>query len=223
MTTDETMKVECLRTGTTWVVTFVASLLLAVRHPSGLFEFESAALLQVLVPVAGTFVALALAAAQIASSALSEILADAQSLIKEDESFKDVAAFSKNSIRSQRRNLETMKCVITFSTASLIFGFGGLLGLKHGVCIGLFTLLVQDLFATLCLVALVASVFWTVRVVKISFDYSQVESVIQLLEDIPIKEQSLPKARAQKQPERPEQVKASGQDKAPASDTEKPA
>ncbi|WP_137917026.1 hypothetical protein [Hydrogenophaga sp. 2FB] len=188
MTANAANHVHGPKVGSTWAVIFVGSALIAVRQPSGCIPFEADDLLQIVTPVAGTFVALVLAATQLAASSLQEILKEAQSLIRTDESSKDVASYAKKRINETRLTLETMKCIITFSIAALVFGLVGLMGLRQRIVIDKFSLVPQDLFAALSFLSLLASVFWVIKLVKIGFDYTQVESVIAYLDGEPPKE-----------------------------------
>ncbi|MBK6387991.1 MAG: hypothetical protein IPF71_15025 [Rhodoferax sp.] len=66
----------------TSVMVIVAALVAAARVKGGYLSYESDKVIAIVVPVAGTIVALALPAAQLAQSVLESFLTNAQELIK---------------------------------------------------------------------------------------------------------------------------------------------
>jgi len=157
----------------TCILVLLVTLALAIRVPTGLLAYKSDAVLTIVVPIAGTLVALALPAAQLAQSVMEAFLSSAQELIKGSRPIPAVADYLHDAAIERKRELAGVRCVIVFSVASLLAGLFGLLGpVTPGESpSGNFAL--RDFIASFSMTALVASILWLIPVVRSSFSFAK--------------------------------------------------
>ena len=178
----------------TCILIAAAALLAAVRLPSGVLAYKSEAVLALVVPIAGTLVALALPAAQLGQSVMEAFLSSAQDLIKGGRSVPAVADYLGKVAIERRRDLESIRCVIVFSIASLLLGLLGVFGLMSSGESIYPWLTARDLLASLATTSLVAAVAWLLPVVWSSFDFTKADQLIALLRQVPSSSPSPPPA-----------------------------
>jgi hypothetical protein len=164
----------------TCLVVIVAAVLASVRTPGGMLAYKSSEVLAIVLPVAGTIVALALPAAQLAQSVMESFLSNAQELVKGNRPISGIVTFLSEVAAERRRDLEAMKWVVYFGLISFLAGLCGLLGAFSQAQIGE-NLAVRDLIACLATGFLVASVLWFLPVVRSSFNFAKADNLIELL------------------------------------------
>ncbi|WP_143787698.1 hypothetical protein [Paraburkholderia phenazinium] len=153
----------------------------AMRTKFGFLTYSDKDALAVVVPIAGTIVALALPAAQLAQSVTTDILANAQGLIKTNRPLKDVRGFLEYRANMRRADLEAMKYVIYYSLASLLSGLAGLFGTFSQSMILFGNLPVPDFFTCFSATCLITSVLWFLPVIQSSFNLEAINKVIDLI------------------------------------------
>ncbi len=168
----------------TGIIVIAAAFLAAARVKGGFLSYESDKVIAIVVPVAGTIVALALPAAQLAQSVLESFLTNAQELIKSGDPIHGIVKFLTNLANDRRRNLEAMKMVVYFGLASFLIGMVGVLGAFHPEKIS-DSMAVRDVIACLSSAFLIASVLWFLPVVKSSFNFRKANELIDLLKKTP--------------------------------------
>lgn len=164
-----------------WSAVFVATLAVASRLPSGTLGYQGSAVLGLVVPIAGTLVALTLPAAQLAQSAMAGFLSSAQELIKSGRPIPAVAEHLGQLATERKRDLAGIRCVIVFSVCALL---AGLLGILDPTPVGGTPpdrVSLQDLLAAFALSSLVAAVIWLLPVVQSSFSFAQADQLVALL------------------------------------------
>jgi hypothetical protein len=169
----------------TCVLVLVLTLCVSFRRPDGWLEYKSDAVLAILVPIAGTLVALALPAAQLGQSVIERLLSDAENLIRSDRPIHDIADYLEKFAHEQKRNLEAIRCVIVYSVASFGVGLLGTLGLMGSVKLIDPSLAARDVLSSLSMSLLVVAVAWMLPVVWSSFNYSKAEQLVALLKKTP--------------------------------------
>ena len=184
----------------TGIIVIAAAFLAAARVKGGFLSYESDKVIAIVVPVAGTIVALALPAAQLAQSVLESFLTNAQELIKSGDPIHGIVKFLTNLANDRRRNLEAMKMVVYFGLASFLIGMVGVLGAFHPEKIS-DSMAVRDVIACLSSAFLIASVLWFLPVVESSFNFGKADELIVLLKKTPdpagkSKEDAVPPAPA---------------------------
>lgn len=165
----------------TFGIVLLVAVCSAMRTKFGFLTYSDKDALAVVVPIAGTIVALALPAAQLAQSVTTDILANAQGLIKTNRSLKDVRGFIEYRANMRRKDLEAMKYVVYYSLASLLSGLAGLFGAFSQSIILFRNLPVPDFFTCLSATCLVTSVLWFLPVIRSSFNLESVNKVIDLI------------------------------------------
>lgn len=164
-----------------WCAVLLATLAVSSRLPSGVLAYQASAVLDLVVPIAGTLVALTLPAAQLAQSAMAGFLSSAQELIKSGRPIPAVAEHLGQLATERKRDLAGIRCVIVFSVCALVSGLVGILdptpvgGTPPG------GVSIQDLLAAFALSSLVAAVLWLMPVVQSSFSFAQADQLVALL------------------------------------------
>lgn len=169
----------------TCLLVVTGALLGAVRLESGVLAYKSDAVLAMVVPIAGTLVALALPAAQLGQSVMEGFLGSAQDLIKGGRPVPAVASFLEKVAIERRRDLESIRSVIIFSVASLLIGLLGIFGLLGSGGQWLPWIAARDVLACLATTSLVAAIAWLLPVVWWSFDFTKADQLIELLKQVP--------------------------------------
>lgn len=164
-----------------FILGVVVGVVMATRTPMGFLNIKSDAVLAIVVPIAGTIVALALPAAQLAQSVMQSILSTANDLLQTSKSRADIADYLGRVVRRKRCDLSAMRSVVLFSFASLIVGLLGVIGTFSHLHTEF--LAVKDVYATLSTTFLVISVLWFLPVVRSSFDISQADNLVELLRE----------------------------------------
>jgi hypothetical protein len=173
------------RLSLTFILVVLAAIPIAIRVPEGLFAYKSDGVLAIIVPIAGTLVALALPAAQLAQSVMESFLSSAQELIKGGRAVHAVADFLGKVAVERRRDLEGIRCVIVFSVVSFLLGLFGTFnpGSPSEPFVG--SIVARDLLASLATTSLVASVAWLMPVVWSSFNFAKADQLVDLLKKAP--------------------------------------
>lgn len=169
----------------TWVLVLLATSVLAIRVPTGSLAYKSDVVLTIVVPIAGTLVALALPAAQLAQSVMEAFLSSAQELIKGGRPIPAVVDYLSQAGIERKRDLAGIRCVIVFSVASLLAGLFGVLGPVTPGESPSASLVLRDLLASFATTSLVASVLWLMPVVRSSFSFSKADQLVALLRKVP--------------------------------------
>jgi hypothetical protein len=154
--------------------------LLALRDTKWPIAFSSEQALAVVVPIAGTIVALALPAAQLASSVMERFLTSAEKLIKADRPIAGVVNYLSDVARTGKRDMAAMRRVVELALLSFLVGLVGVVGMAGQLQL-LPVLAFRDLVAGLSIALLAASVLWFVPVMRSSFDFSKADRLIDLL------------------------------------------
>lgn len=164
-----------------WGAVFLATLAVASRLPSGVLEYHGSTVLALVVPVAGTLVALTLPAAQLAQSAMAGFMSSAQELIKSGRPIPAVAEHLGQLATERKRDLAGIRCVIVFSVCALLAGLLGILDPTPAGGTPPGSLVLQDLLAAFATSCLVAAVIWLLPVVQSSFSFAQADHLVALL------------------------------------------
>lgn len=168
----------------TWAAIVAGAIALALRHPEWPIAYSSKEALALVVPIAGTIVALALPAAQLASSVMERFLTSAEKLIKTGRPIAGVVNYLSDLARSGKRDMAAMRRVVELALLSLLVGLVGVVGLAGQLQL-LPVLAFGDLVTGLSIALLVASVMWFLPVVRSSFDFSKADRLIDLLRRAP--------------------------------------
>ena len=115
----------------TCIAVLVISTLSAWRSSHGFFRYNPTDLLTILVPVAGTVVALALPAAQLAQSIVENFLSGVGELSKRP--VRETVKFFSSLAVQRRRDMSSMFCVVVYSLCAFLLGVADLLGVFSGL------------------------------------------------------------------------------------------
>jgi hypothetical protein len=164
----------------TCAAVLVAATLASIPSPWGFMQYQSKELLTVMVPIAGTVLALALPAAQLAQSVVENFLSRVAELSKKP--VEDlVAVFSRLAVQ-RRKDLASMYCVIVYSLCSFLFGAAGLLGMGSDLRVeGIIS--ARDWIACASIGFLTASVLWFLPVVRSSFNTHLIDKILEMLQE----------------------------------------
>jgi len=165
----------------TYVSTVGLALLASVRSPLGFLSYDACDILRLIVPIAGTFVALSFPAAQLAQSAKQGLSAETRSLLRaRGDDMSGVVEALTQATALHRKGLEPMRMTIGLSIASFLVGLAGLFDV--GVLVPK-TMYFDgaDFVASLSVSLLIAAALWFIPVVRDSTDLSMAEETIQLL------------------------------------------
>lgn len=165
-----------------WILVVALAILGSMRSCIGFLHYSGEEVLPLVVPIAGVFVALALPAAQLAQSVKERLLESAEALIKaKPHDIEHVRKTLKGLVSQHRSNLESMKRAIYFSLASLLVGLLGLFGAFKPL--NLFhRFAVIDFLASLSTLLLVVAVFRLLPVVASSFNLTDIDRVLRILD-----------------------------------------
>lgn len=177
----------------TLVAVTMTAALMSIRVQDGFLTYKSNEVLALVVPIAGTIVALALPAAQLAQSVMESFLSTGNDLVKARRPLGDVATFLKSKAQERRRDLGAMRCVVLYSLVSLLVGFCGVVGLFAQTQLGEHVA-VRDFIASLATTLLAASVLWFLPVVRTSFNFDRAEAFATALGEAAKREAAPPPA-----------------------------
>jgi hypothetical protein len=152
----------------------------ATKSSYGILVYEGGNVTNLILPIAGTVVALALPAAQLAQSSVQNFMLAADDLLRAPTNLSGLRAHLIGTADEYRRSLEALRCVIHYSVLSFLFALIGALAPfgKRGISPNL---AVADLIAMLATGFLVAAVLWFLPVIRSSFDFSKIERIIARL------------------------------------------
>ena len=163
------------------VIVIVVALATSVSSPIGILGYEHQAVLGLVVPIAGTFAALALPAAQLAQAVQDKFKAGAEILIaSEAGDLASVNRFLEKFSGDHRLVLGATRTAIYFGVIAFLVGLGGTFGVAEslslpGVWKG------GDFAASLSTAFLVAALLWFLPVVNLSFDLKQADRLVETL------------------------------------------
>jgi hypothetical protein len=162
------------------MLVLVFTIITSMRVSDRFFSFDSSKLIDLVLPVAGTIVALALPAAQLAQSVLDRFLATAEELIKAGDPIGAIHSHLVKEADSHRRLLGATRFMVQYGLASFLIALTGALGIAKGKRLGpAFDL--ADVTAALAAGLLLAAVLWFLPVMKLAFDFSSGERLLELL------------------------------------------
>jgi hypothetical protein len=164
----------------TCLAVLIAATLASIPSSWGFIQYQSKELLMVMVPIAGTVLALALPAAQLAQSVVENFLSRVAELSKKP--VEDlVAVFSQLAVQ-RRKDLASMYCVIVYSLCSFLLGAAGLLGAWSELKVG-GVMSARDWVACTSIGFLIASVLWFLPVVRSSFNTQLIDKILEMLKE----------------------------------------
>ena len=170
----------------TVLVGVVAPVVMATNSAYGVFTYSSKEVTALTLPIAGTLVALALPAAQLAQGALNDFLSTAEELIVADEPIPDVHNYLAKNLAQVRVVLQGTRCVVIYGIISFFLGMLGALGFLNDMEV-ITALLARNLIACASVVFLIIAVLWFIPVVISAFDFSRGDKLLKLLEKMPVK------------------------------------
>jgi hypothetical protein len=168
----------------TAVVVVAVAALAAVSSPLHFLHFEADKLLAIVVPVAGTLVALALPAAQLAEASVQRTLQGALQLVRAKRPLPTVVRHLRATVAERREVAAALRCVMVCAVVSFLIGLCGVLGVFADRQLAA-NLRVPDFIATLSTGFLVAAVLWLLPVLKASFSFEQADRLVEMLEAVP--------------------------------------
>lgn len=177
----------------TLVGVFTTAALMSIRTQDGFLTYKSNEVLALVVPIAGTIVALALPAAQLAQSVMESFLSTGNDLVKARRPLGEVATFLKSKAQERRRDLGAMRCVVLYGLASLLVALCGVVGFFTQTQVGEH-FVISDFIASLATTLLVASVLWFLPVVRTSFNFDRAEAFASAIAKAAEREAKLPPA-----------------------------
>jgi hypothetical protein len=169
----------------TWITICVITAIVSLRSPIGPLSLDSKELLSIAVPVAGTLVALTLPAAQIAQSVINDWLSAGEKLIAAVGLDDSLRKYLNNRAESRRRDLQLMLGSMYFSIASLASGLVAEVAPSKATTFACMSVSSKDVFSVLALVALFATLWWLVPVLRSSFDFKEIDAVMAVINKTP--------------------------------------
>jgi hypothetical protein len=169
----------------TWITICVITAIVSLRSPIGPLSLDSKELLSIAVPVAGTLVALTLPAAQIAQSVINDWLSAGEKLIAAVGLDDSLRKYLNNRAESRRRDLQLMLGSMYFSIASLVSGLVAEVAPSKATAFACMSVSSKDVFSVLALVALLATLWWLVPVLRSSFDFKEIDAVMAVINKTP--------------------------------------
>ena len=163
------------------VIVIIVALATSVSSPIGILGYEHQAVLEIVVPIAGTFAALALPAAQLAQAVQDKFKAGAEILIaSEAGDLASVIRFLEKFSVDDRFGLGATRFAILVGVIGFLVGVGGFSGVAvalsvPGVWRG------GDFAASLSTTFLVAALLWFLPVVNFSFDLKDADRLVETL------------------------------------------
>jgi hypothetical protein len=166
----------------TVVLALVAAFIMSVESPIGVLSYSSSGLLEVLVPIAGTFVALSFPAVQLAQSVQRDFFSDARDLFRTKGSdLPGVVSTLQIATNRHRKDLGAMLVTIYLSIASLLLGVAGLFDVAGSMPEPPYFSF-ADFLASFAAALLVAAALWFIPIVRSSADLSMADETIRLLQ-----------------------------------------
>jgi hypothetical protein len=160
----------------------LASVAAALTSSHGILTYKSSDVINLTLPVAGIFAALALPAAQLAQSSVSDFLSAAQTLLKTSSPLPAIRSYLYDQAKQYRRDLNAARCAVLYSLASFFIAVAGMLGSFDDVSI-YGTLGARDLIATVSVATLVVAVGWLIPVVNSAFSFATADRLLESLAD----------------------------------------
>jgi hypothetical protein len=158
----------------------VASIAVAFTSPFGTLTYSSKDVINLTLPVAGTFAALALPAAQLAQSSVSDFLSAAQTLLGTDQPLDAVRAYLSEQATQYRRDLGAARCAVYYSIASFFIAVAGMLGTFDDVTL-FNNLSVKNLIAALSVTTLIVAICWLIPLVNSAFSFAKADELLSSL------------------------------------------
>lgn len=168
------------------IATVIVAIALASSSPYGIFTYSSKDVIALVLPMAGTLVALALPAAQLAQSTLENFLSTAEGLLLQNKPIPDVRNYLTGVAKQYRRDLQATRCVVLFGLASFLVAIAGAFGFLSHVQLREWVT-VPDLLASIAAALLVAAVLWFIPVVRSAFSFSKGDRLLHVLTPTPKK------------------------------------
>ncbi|MNJ51322.1 hypothetical protein D3C77_466220 [compost metagenome] len=186
------------------VAVIVVATLTVMPSRYGFLDLNLDPVLVVLVPVAGTIIALALPAAQLAYSTKAELLKVVETLVKANEGSSEIANYLDRQVVKYKMVLSPMRLIVVYSIASFLVGLLGML--KIFVAYPLWMQIsISELIASLSVWFLVASLLWFIPLLQSAVDFLLIEQMSNLFRSMPKDDGTEEKKLADNQPTPPGQ------------------
>jgi hypothetical protein len=167
----------------TAVVACTTPFVVSAKSQYGVLTYKSSDVIALVLPIAGTIVALALPAAQLAQAALVDFLATANNLVAAKQPIPEVYEYLSKRATKQRRDLQATRCVVIYGLASFLVAIVGCLGFLNDVRFG-DRLGCRDFIACFSVILLVVAVLWFVPVVVSAFSFLEGDELMRRLADM---------------------------------------